>query len=143
MRGGVFAGRASVVNLDGWTWEEMALEADGPLVVEWPVIRVYPEGATGNRPTTIEKAKEDYDKKVLEIAEWIEAARHYAQAKKAGVETNRKLEALLPLIEGKQPMIVVAERAREIRNAVDFAVKHKLKMILAGGLEAAKRATCC
>lgn len=138
MRGGVFAGRAAIVNMDGWTWEEMALEADGPLVVEWPAIRVYPEGATGDRPTTIEKAKEVYDKQVLEIAEWIEAARHYARAKRAGAETNRKLEALLPLVEGRQPMIVVAERAREIRNAVEFAAKHELKMILAGGLEAAK-----
>ena len=138
MRGGVFAGRAAIVNMDGWTWEEMALEADGPLVVEWPVIRVYREGAGKNRPTTIEKATERYEKRVAEIAEWIEAARHYAKAKQAGAQVNRKLEALLPLIEGRQPMIVVAERGRTIRNAVDFAVKHELKMILAGGLEAAK-----
>jgi imidazolonepropionase-like amidohydrolase len=138
MRGGVFAGRAAIVSLDGWTWEEMALEADGPLVVEWPAIRVYPESANASRPATIEKAAEAYEKKVAEIAEWIEAARHYAQAKKAGAEVNRKLEALVPLVEGRQPMIVVAERARTIRNAVEFAVEHDLKMILAGGLEAAK-----
>ena len=138
MRGGIFAGRAAIVNLDGWTWEEMALEAEGPLVVEWPVIHVYPEKAGGNRPTTIEKAQEQYDKQVAEIAEWVEAARHYAQARKAGAAPDRKLDALLPLIEGRQPMIVVAERARTIRNAVNFAVEHNLKMILAGGLEAAK-----
>ena len=138
MRGGVFAGRAAIVNMDGWTWEEMALEADGPLIVEWPVIRVYPEGSTGGRPTTIEKATERYDERVAEIVEWIEAARHYAKARRAGAEANRKLEALLPLVEGLEPMIVVAERARTIRNAVEFAVKHELKMILAGGLEAGK-----
>jgi imidazolonepropionase-like amidohydrolase len=51
---------------------------------------------------------------------------------------DRKLEALLPLVSGEQPMIVVAERARTIRNAVAFAVEHDLKMVLAGGLEAAK-----
>ncbi|MEZ5362118.1 MAG: amidohydrolase family protein [Bryobacterales bacterium] len=138
MRGGIFSGRAAIVNMDGWTWEEMAIEADGPLVVEWPVIRVYPEDAPSDRPKTFEKAREEYDKKVREIAEWIESARHYAQAKKAGAAVNRKLEALLPLIEGRQPMIVVAERARTIRNAVEFAAAHDLKMILAGGLEAAK-----
>jgi imidazolonepropionase-like amidohydrolase len=138
MRGGIFAGKASVINLDGWTWEEMALEVDGPLVVEWPVIRVYPEGQGEKRPNTIEKAQERYDAQVAEITEWIEAARHHAQAKAAGAEPNRKLEALLPLVEGRQPMIVVAERARTIRNVVAFAVEHGLKMILAGGLEAAK-----
>src|SRR5690606_22123683 len=132
----VFSGRAAIVNMDGWTWEEMAIEADGPLVVQWPVIQVYPEGSPGNRPTTIERAQDDYDKKVAEIAEWIESARHYAQAVRAGAPVNRKLEALLPLVEGRQPMIVVAERARTIRGAVQFAVDHGLKMILAGGLEA-------
>ncbi len=138
MRGGVFAGRAAIVNLDGWTWEEMALEPDGPLVVEWPVIRVYAEGAGGGRPTTVEKASERYEERVAEIAEWIEAARHYAQARKAGAEPDRKLEALTPLVERRQPMIVVANRARTIRNAVAFAVEHELDMILAGGMEAAK-----
>lgn len=138
MRGGVFAGRAAIINLDGWTWEEMAIESDGPLVVEWPVIRVYSESPGNNRPTSIEKATDRYEKRVAEIAEWIEAARHYALAKKAGAEVNRKLEALLPLVEGRQPMIVVANRARTIRNAVEFAAQHEVKMILAGGLEAAK-----
>jgi imidazolonepropionase-like amidohydrolase len=142
MRGGIFSGHAAIMNLDGWTWEEMAIEADGPLVVEWPVIRVYEEtpgrGSSPDRPTTIEKARELYEKKVAEIAEWMEAARHYSQARKAGATPDRKLDALVPLIEGRQPMIVVAERARTIRNAVEFAANHNLKMILAGGLEAAK-----
>src|SRR5690606_24232343 len=40
MSGRVFNGQAGVIHLDGWTWEEMAVEAAGPFVVRWPEIRV-------------------------------------------------------------------------------------------------------
>ena len=44
----------------------------------------------------------------------------------------------MPVIRGELPVLVFADRAREIRNAVEFCDKQKLKMILAGGAEAYK-----
>jgi imidazolonepropionase-like amidohydrolase len=49
-----------------------------------------------------------------------------------------KLEALVPVVRGQMPVLVFADRARDIRNAVEFCDKQKLKMILAGGAEAYK-----
>jgi imidazolonepropionase-like amidohydrolase len=49
-----------------------------------------------------------------------------------------KLEALAPVVRGQLPLLVFADRVREIRNAVEFCDKQKLKMILAGGQEAYK-----
>ena len=37
--GGTIAGRASILRLDGWTWETMAVRADAGLVIRWPVPR--------------------------------------------------------------------------------------------------------
>jgi imidazolonepropionase-like amidohydrolase len=42
------------------------------------------------------------------------------------------------VVRGQLPLLVFADRAREIRNAVDFCDKQKLKMILGGGSEAYK-----
>jgi imidazolonepropionase-like amidohydrolase len=48
------------------------------------------------------------------------------------VAKDLKLEAMIPLLEGKVPLVITAEREREIREAVDFATQEKIKIILAG-----------
>src|SRR5207237_6147724 len=69
-------------------------------------------------------------------------ARHYAQAMEKGsvskYDRDLKLEALAPVVRGGLPVLVFANRARDIRNAVEFCDKQQLKMILAGGAEAYK-----
>lgn len=141
---GVMAGQAGVIHLDGWTWEEMAIQRAGPLFLEWPAIRVYTQEPGGKadpkkRPTTFQQAKKNYDEEVAAITSWLDAARQYAAAKKAGLEpgeVDRKLEALLPYIAGERPVAVRASSARQIRNAVEYCGEQGLEMILLGGEEA-------
>jgi len=49
-----------------------------------------------------------------------------------------KLESLVPVVRGQLPVLVFADHARDIRNAVEYCEKQKLRMILAGGSEAYK-----
>ena len=56
----------------------------------------------------------------------------------ADYQRDLKLEAMAPVIRGQLPVLVFADRARDIRNAIEFCDKQKLKMILAGGAEAYK-----
>jgi imidazolonepropionase-like amidohydrolase len=88
------------------------------------------------------EAKQDYEKQLDELTDWISRARHYAQAIGHGgpsdFERDVKLEALAPIVRGQLPVLVFADRARDIRGAVEFCDKQKLKMILAGGGEAYK-----
>jgi imidazolonepropionase-like amidohydrolase len=87
-------------------------------------------------------AKKEYDKQVEQLADYFEQARHYAQAlDKAGsvsFERDVKLEAMAPVVRGDMPVLVFADRARDIRDAVEFCDKQKVRMILAGGQEAGK-----
>jgi imidazolonepropionase-like amidohydrolase len=53
-------------------------------------------------------------------------------------DRDLKLEALVPVTRGELPVLVFASKARDIRNAIEFCDKQKLKMILAGGAEAYK-----
>src|SRR5258708_31155485 len=70
------------------------------------------------------------------------AHRHYAEAMGHGgasdFERDVKLEALVPVVRGQLPVLVFADHARDIRNAVEYCEKQKLRMILAGGSEAYK-----
>src|SRR5258708_26196302 len=75
-----------------------------------------------------------------ELTDWLDRARHYAQALGDGgpgdFQRDVKLDALVPVVRGELPVLVFADKARDIRYAVEFCDKQKLKMILAGGAEA-------
>ena len=126
----LFPGQASMIHLDGWTWEQMQIEPGVAMVLYWP--RIQPERGPDGEEPSFKEAKKKYDERVGEIERWMEAAKHYGQSKGSGNEPSpdSKLEALVPVIKGKQPILIVADRARQIRAAVAFAAKHNLKMIL-------------
>jgi imidazolonepropionase-like amidohydrolase len=48
------------------------------------------------------------------------------------------LEALVPVVEGRVPVVMHAEQARDMKAAIEFADEFKLKMILAGGNDVAR-----
>jgi hypothetical protein len=69
------------------------------------------------RPFT--EAKQEYDKRIFELTDLLERARRYAQAMEKGSGQNfdrdLKLEALVPVVQGKLPVLVVAEQKRAAR----------------------------
>ena len=72
---------------------------------------------------------------------FFDDARHYRRAKLAkasGFRTNLRFEAVLPVLDGATPLFVTAVREREIREAIAFADKEKIKIILADAYEAYK-----
>src|SRR6516225_2375070 len=92
-------------------------------------------------PNRFSEAKQNFDKQMAELAEFFDSARRYREAKNAKApdfRTDLKLEAMIPVIEGNEPVLVTAIREREIRDAIAFADKQKLKIILCEAPEAYK-----
>jgi imidazolonepropionase-like amidohydrolase len=141
-RGPLLTGQASAIHLSGWTIEEMLIRRSVGLVVNWPTFstRWLDEETLTFKRRTFREAKKAYKEKLAELDEWVEAAKHYAQAAEGtqDFERNAKLEALAPVTQGQFPIIVVANDSRLIEDALDFAERHGLRMILAGGAEAWK-----
>ncbi len=141
---GVLGGQASAIHLSGWTVDEMLLKKSVAMVLNWPEIetRTFDFATFTRKEKPFSEAKQEYEKQVNELGDWLERARHYAQALEKGsaakYERDVKLEALAPVIRGELPVLVFADRTRDIRNAVEFCEKQKLRMILAGGSEAYK-----
>jgi imidazolonepropionase-like amidohydrolase len=139
---GVIGGQASAIHLAGWTINEMTIKRSVAMVISWPQMETrsfdFSTFSIKNKPFS--EAKQDYEKQINELADYLDRARHYAQAIGHGgpsdYQRDLKLEALAPVIRGQLPVLVFADRARDIRNAVEFCDKQKLKMILAGGEQA-------
>jgi imidazolonepropionase-like amidohydrolase len=142
--GGIIAGQASAFNLAGWTMDEMAIRRSVAMVINWPSIqtRTFDLSTFSIKEKPYSDVKKEYDKAVNQLSDWLDRARHYAQAKQNGspalYERDLKLEALVPVVEGKLPVLVIADEERDIRNAVEFCSKQNLKMILGGGADAWK-----
>jgi len=122
----------------------MLINKRAAMVVDWPDIetRSFDFSTFSMKEKPFADAKKEYDKQVNELADYIEQARHYAQALQnpsgAGFQRDVKLEALAPVIRGEMPLLIFADKARQIRDAVEFCDKQKLKIVLAGGTEAWK-----
>ncbi len=142
--GGLIAGQASAFNLAGWTMDEMQINRSVAMVINWPSIqtRTFDFATFSIKEKPYADVKKEYDKAVNTLGDWMDRARHYAQAKEKGspalYERDLKLEALVPVVQGKLPVLVVADEARDIRNAVAFCTKQNLRMILGSGAEAWK-----
>ncbi|HWR51334.1 MAG TPA: amidohydrolase family protein [Bryobacteraceae bacterium] len=143
--GALVAGQAALLHLDGWTWQEMAVKPAAGMVLNFPNIQTRSGrggGMYGGAPAQpFAEAKKEYEKRVQGLHEFFENARRYQQAKAAGApgfETDLRFEAMLPVLEGRLPVIVRAARERAIRDALKFAEEEKFRMILAGAPEAYK-----
>jgi imidazolonepropionase-like amidohydrolase len=140
----ILGGQASAIHLAGWTINDMLIKKSVAMVLDWPKIETQTFDLTtfSRKPKPYAEAKQERDKQIDELTDWLDNARHYAQAWGHGgpaeYQRDLKLEALVPVVRGELPVLVFADRARDIRAAVEFCDKQKLKMILAGGAEAYK-----
>ncbi len=139
--GTVIPGRAAIVHLDGWTVEEMAAGPATTLVIAWPAIatRRFDLATFSLVETPFAEAKETAEKAQNELRDWLDAARHYAQAtagERSRAERDLRLEALARSIEDGRKVVVIAQSRRDIEAAIAFAEEQGIDMVLAGGRDA-------
>ena len=142
-RDGVIPGQACLIHLDGWTVEEMEIQPGIAMVIQWPEIqtRTFDFSTFTVRETPFKEAEEDAKEAQDELRDWLDAARHYAQAKASGngrLERDLKLEALARVLDGRQKVIIQAGAKRDIEAAVAFAEEQGLSIVIAGGRDAWK-----
>lgn len=146
-RGGQIAGQSALINLDGWVPKDMLLKTPVAMHINWPGGGGGGGfGFGGGAQTSIAEARRQQERQVEGIRKILRDAAAYGTAKEARardaslppMETDLKLEALVPVVRGVMPVIIAAQSERDIRAAIAFADEMKLKMILSGGIEAYK-----
>lgn len=131
---GVIAGQAALMQADGWTYEQMTVAASAGMVVDWPSARV-PDWLPEDRK---QRVREGVQKKRDALDRALRDARAYQAAQRAGAVSAADLrdEALLPVLEGRMPLLVLANDAVQIREALAFAAREKLRIVIVGGADA-------
>jgi len=140
---GVILGQAGLLHLSGWTVEEMAIQPSLAMIIAWPEIqtRSFDFATFSRRDVPFSEAEEKAETAQNELRDWMDAARQYEHAVAAGskrLERDLKLEAMIPMIRGEEPVVIMANAARDIKAAVAFAEQYHLHMILGGGRDAWK-----
>jgi imidazolonepropionase-like amidohydrolase len=141
--GGIFGGDVPVMNLDGWTWEEATVKPNVGVQFTFPALAVTGSGrgggGRGTRPPadrTYEDERRERNRRLDEIVRLFDQARAYATAG-PDKTIDWTLEALVPVVERRLPLITAANREQDIREAIAFSDRARVKIVLAGGAEAA------
>ncbi len=141
-QGAGIAGQGSLIHLDGWTVEEMLIDAGIYMSVQWPTVQTRGfDRATRTRINrTYQEARELYDESIADLEALLADARRYAAADVGDDPTRRnlKLEALARVTTGDMPMLINVNSERGIQGALDFAERNDVRVILAGGRDAWK-----
>jgi imidazolonepropionase-like amidohydrolase len=133
--GTLMPGRSAVIQLDGWSWEDMALVPDAALHIDWP--QPPRPQRPGREPEVPQGPRPDQAAERLRTI--LNDARAYAAARAADPKFPRdaRWESLQDVLAGKLPVIIHADDARQINAAVAFCQQEKLRPILADGYDAA------
>jgi imidazolonepropionase-like amidohydrolase len=122
---GLISGQSSVMEMDGWNWEDAAHTVDVGIHLNWPpkIRRQF----DFNTFTFGESPNADYDKHVNTLQQLFTDATAYG--KQASKETNLKLEAMQGLFDGKKTLFIHANEPKEIVESIRFAQKQGVKRI--------------
>lgn len=132
--GGLISGLSAAMMMDGWTWERMAIKAPVALIINWPQA-----GAPAPGPPAARPREESYNEELGELRGAFARARAYKIAKEAEArggpyhETDSRWEAMIPVLNGEIPMLVHADDLVQIQDALTFAERENVRLILAGG----------
>lgn len=142
--GGLISGKSAVIQLDGWTYEDLCVKSEAALQVTWPRQSVSGRRRARMTKKEIAEALNNQKAQMRKMNEFFDDARNYHDARQSD-ESNQpydaRLEAMIDVVDGKLPMMVNANGAAEIQSAVNFSIQQKVKLIILGGYDAAECAS--
>ncbi len=135
-QGGTVSGTSSVMQTDGWNWEDAVLRKDDGLWLNWPT---YFAREFNPEDFSISLKKNEKRLEVINALRTTFAdAKGYADGTQTGGKsaTNLKLAAMRGLFTGEQALYIRADYAKDILEAVKFAQAAGVKRpVIVGGEE--------
>ncbi len=131
---GIFRGKPAVVNLNGMDSDRMVVRADTGMNMSFQTLgfRTYPGSLLG----VIAHIRQTLSDAAHYRVAWSEYEKSPRGLKRP--ETDRTLDALGPVVEGKMPMVFPAQTRREINRALDLCREAGARCLIAGGFQASE-----
>lgn len=138
--GATVSGQGAIVNLYGWTPQEMKLVDPFGLHIEFPASAALVSGSPDGPPAGRIMARKAREEKLKFLKLQFAEAKRDAEAIKSGIKKplDPRREAMLPYATGEKPVIINANRKNDIQEAIKWADEVKVKLILSGGIDAWK-----
>jgi imidazolonepropionase-like amidohydrolase len=132
-RGGIWMGQSALINLAGDTPQEMLLRSPVAMHVGFTPLR-------GSYPGSLMGVFATLRQMLLDAQRYREVRQIYERTPRGvrRLPTDRSLEALIPVLDGRMPVVFFADREREIKRALELAAEFKLRAIIAGGADSWK-----
>jgi imidazolonepropionase-like amidohydrolase len=132
-RTGIWMGQSALINLAGETPQQMIVRSPVALHVGFSPLRA------GGYPGSLMGVFASLRQMLLDAQRYQKAQEIYERNPRGTrrPDLDRSLAALILVLEGKLPVVMHADRQREIERALDLATEFKLRAIIAGGAEAA------
>ncbi len=146
--GGIVSGQAALVNLAGDTPAQMAVIQQAALAVSLPrsgfAGRGFGRGGGAQTAGGTQEADRARTAQLDSLRRLLGDAQAYGRAQTAYASNTQLprpardvvLASLDPVLDGRMPVIFLADAAADIRTAVTFAQENDLKAIIIGGREA-------
>lgn len=124
LSGGVISGKATLVNLDGWTPDEMFIKKEAALIVRLP--------ESSSRRGQEKSKKPDFSKDKKELKDFFNRAhQYYLRSAKGNKNTfDPKFEAMKDLWHRNLPVIVLANKEKDIKFAIQLGRDFNLNLVL-------------
>ena len=139
--GNQISGEAALIDLTGWTTQEMAVNARAGMVMTYPRVGGggggFGGGGGGFGQQTPEQQRERMQREARALRDYLANAKAYAEtrarnANSTEVQTNLAMEAMIPVMRGEIPAVFDVETADQIRGVLSLADSFGLKVILRG-----------
>jgi imidazolonepropionase-like amidohydrolase len=141
-RGGLIPGRASIMRLDGWTWEAMAIDPEAGLCISWPRVDGGGGGGFGGGRGRFGGGEDsgNANADILAIDKYFDDAQTYFKAREndttARVTTDLRYEAMRPFVAGEKPLFISATSPGQIDSAITWSARRGVKIVIVGGTQA-------
>jgi imidazolonepropionase-like amidohydrolase len=140
--GGQISGQAALIELSGWTPQEMAVLPRAGMVMTYPRAGGGGRGfGGGGNQQTPDQQRQQILQQARALRDYLASAQAYAEAKsRAGAAdaapVNLALEAMVPVMRGEMPAIFEVATVEQIRGVLALADSFHLKVILRGAIYA-------
>ena len=129
-RSGIWMGQSALINLAGDTPQQMIVRSPVAMHVGFTPLR-------GGYPGSLMGVFASLRQMMLDAQRYRDSMQIYERTPRGTrrPDVDRSLAALVPVIEGRMPVVMLANSEREISRALDLATEFKLRLIIAGGRE--------
>lgn len=131
--GGLFSGVAALINLYGYTSDQMYAGFQG-------MVLIFPSSVRKNNfdKRTDDEISKGMLKSLHQLNDvWEKALQYYtldSATRGKGVDWYPEMQALLPVVRGEMPLLIEVNAANDIRAALKWVDEHSLKKVIFTGV---------